>query len=380
MLARRKQPNPKRKPGGDYAFTKEAQILKEWMDQRLSLGDVPRLGDVVEHARVSKIYIPKKNIAAMFKLHEAYLLNRRQQRDPGRSRKQAPIVTNTLGCLHGDIGYFSLSTEYSIPKTYRHGYMLFRDVLSRYTYVDLLKGEKTQENLVRSMKRMLLHHKMVHPDYDIVSIGFDQETSMRSKLVRNFMKEENIDLYFMEHSASKAKIAEGGIRLLKSDLAVLRRSDEKKLPWQILEQAVYNLNRKPIVIENRNTGFRPCDINTSNVAKFIKKVQSIVPSIYFSQFRLDPSFAQFKYKVGDRVRTKLVLSSAQVLGNKRSETSLDTKTLFEIKEYVPIVTRDLHIRPAYRCVEVNYGDLHMFDEEDIALVEPAGREGAEKDV
>ena len=107
------------------------------------------------------------------------------------------------------------------------------------------------------------------------------------------------------------------------------------------------------------------------------------PSLHYAQFRCDPSFIDFKYRIGDKVRTKLLLSSSQVIGNKRSQISIDPKSLFQIKEYVPFVTQDLHLRPGYRCLEVNYGDLQFFAEEDIALVEIAGpqeqKEGEEVD-
>lgn len=372
----RKQYTPRWKPGerSEYTFEKEKNQLSEWIDQRLSLGDVPRLSDVKEYARVSKIHIPIKVLSKMFRLHRAYVLSSRQQRDPKRSRKQPVIFTNSLGCLHGDIGYFSISSEFVTPKTFQSGYMIFKDVLSKYVYVDLIKGKKSAENLVRVMKRIQLHHRKVHPDYEIKSIAFDKERGMDSHLIKQFMKNENIKLVFFENTASKAKLAEGTIRLIRHNIKVLRQSNSKNLWWQIIQKAVDQLNSKTIMLEKKDTGYRPIDINTSNVKDYIKKIQKILPSLYFSQFGVDPRFIDFKFKLGDQVRTKLLLSSSQVIGNKRSEISLDPKTLFEITEFVPLQTRDLHLKPGYRCREVSYGYPEIFAEEDIALVKPAGQE------
>ena len=381
---KRKQYTPRKKPGisSGYTFEKEKAILNHWIDQRLSLGEVPRLFDVVEHARRIKLHMPKKLISGMFRLHRAYVMSSRQQRDPKRSRKQPPMLTNTLGCLHGDIGYFPLHTEYSTPKSFRSGFLIFKDICSRYTYVELIKGEKSAPNLVRKLQRILLQHKKQHTDYSIISISFDQEKGIKSKEMINFCKQQNIQLSFYTDTSSKAKIAENAIRLLRTDVEV-RRSVKKEVWWQAIHKLVEGQNRKQIVINGKGTGFSPVDINTLTLKKFLNKCKKLLPSLYFAQFRCDPSFIPFKYRIGDQVRTKLLLSSSQVIGNKRSQISIDPKSLFEIKEYVPFVTRDLHLRPGYRCLEVNYGDSQFFAEEDIALVKMAGpnsleeKEGAE---
>lgn len=379
---RRKQPAPRRMPADDgrYAFMEEKKILNEWIDKRLSIGQVPRLSDVKDYARFAKINIPIKAISTMYRLHRAFVLSTRQQRDPKRSRKQPPIITNVLGVLHGDIGYFPLSSEYNTPKQFQHGFILFKDVLSRYTYVELLKTGKSAPSLVRAMKKVLLHHKRAHPDYNIWSISFDKEQGMKSRLMKNFMKDEHILLYYYGNTSSKAKIAENAIRLLRTDIQVGRNFNDKELWWQVIKQKVEALNMKEIKIEDRSTGYRPIDINATNVDKFIKKCQSILPSLHHGQFRVDPSLLSFKFRPGDKVRPKLLLSSSQVIGNKRSQISLDPKLLFEIKEYAPFITRDLHLRPGYRCIEVNYGDLETFAEEDIALVELAGQTNVDEGV
>ena len=108
-----------------------------WVTERLHLGDVPRVTDVVDYAHntLGLKFLTRKMIAEALRLHPAYEINSTQQRQRGRSRKYRPIVVNNRGSLHADIAFVSKSRNYEIPKSFRAGFLVARDVLTRYTFI-----------------------------------------------------------------------------------------------------------------------------------------------------------------------------------------------------------------------------------------------------
>lgn len=345
---------------------KSLKLLADWIDSQLRLGSVPRTTDIIEYASREFKNLTRVQVRHAVRLHPSYNMNSHQQRERLGSRKERSILTNTLGMLHADLGYFPVTREYETPKTFRYGFMVARDILSRYTYIDLLKAEKSAATLVRSLRRLLLMHKQAHPDYPIVSIAFDKESGMRSESVREFLKEQNIRLEFFKESRSKAKMAENAIRLIRTKVSRLMSDLPARRWWSILGLVARDLNSQEIVVRGKRTGFSPQDVNASNVGAFVRKVQKAAPSYYFSQFKIAPEYVKYKYKVGDIVRPKSIVISSQVLGVKRSQVNLGSQTYIIISRE-PYVTQDLSVRPLYKCRNTNYGDIEIFSEQDLAL-------------
>jgi len=354
---------------------KNIKLLQNWMDTQLRMGSVPRMMDVVEYAsRAFKNVLTLEQVKRAFRLHPSYNLNTHQQRERLGSRKDRPILTNTLGMLHADLGFFPVTRDYETPKTFRYGFMVARDILSRYTYIDLLKAEKSAATLVRSLRRLLLMHKQAHHDYPIVSIAFDKETGMRSELVREFLKEQNIRLVFFKESRSKAKMAENAIRLIRTKVSRLMRDLPARRWWSILGLVARDLNSQEILVGGKRTGFAPRDVNSSNVRQFVRRLQKAAPSRFFSQFRIAPELIKYRFKPGDIVRPKSIVVSSQVLGVKRSQVNLGPQT-YEIISREPFVTQDLSVRPLYKCRNTLYGDIEIFSEQDIALSSSLNEDG-----
>lgn len=340
--------------------------IEEFIQESLKRGDVPRATDVLEFAAKSEIKIKRKDILRLLRLNPIYNDNLHQEREKKRSRKQRPIISNSLGNLHGDLGYFPVVREYETPKTFRYGFFVAKDVLSRFVYVELMRGPKSSENLIRVLKRILLKHNLHHPDYKIQSISFDKEPAMMSKKVQEFLKENGIKFYYFEFSATKAKVAEGAIKLLRTDIQRMIKFDNKLKWWNVLENAADSLNRKEIVINNKKTGFRPVDLTIDTVGSFLKRVHKLVPGYYFGQFRLPPQLFKFKFNIGEIVRPKIITTSSQVIGNKTSQVNLTTDR-FKILSQEPFVTTDLSIRKGYKCINLQTQEIEIFSEEDLAL-------------
>ena len=205
---------------------KELDIVMEWVTERVSSkGQVPRVSDVIHYTYTTLGFRQLKPtaIARRLRLHPANLMTSSQTRGRHRSQRYRPIVANTLGMLHGDIGYFPITRDYETPVTYRAGFLVLRDVLSRYLYVAIVRKNKSAESMIRAFSDILEQHKnRLGPKAPhIVSISFDQETSVMSKKVQDFLRDNNIKFHAFKYSASKSKMAENAIKQIRSVMAKL---------------------------------------------------------------------------------------------------------------------------------------------------------------
>lgn len=125
---------------------KQLEVLMTWVTEQLEKGDVPKFNDVIDYAhRILKFTNLKRfQITKKLRLHPGYLMNSSQARNKNRGGKSRPIVVNDLGHLHGDIGFFSVTEDYPTPINYRSGFLVCKDILSRYTYVSVLKKLEPQ--------------------------------------------------------------------------------------------------------------------------------------------------------------------------------------------------------------------------------------------
>jgi len=365
LSAKRKREDNNNNSGGpDY----EAAVnqITEWMNDRLRLGSVPRTQDIIEYAAKKKVGLTKKQVSKVVNLHPAYHMNVHRQREKFNSRKDMIVLTNSPGVLHCDIGFFSVVREYETPKTYQYGFLVCKDVLTRYTYLELLKDRKTAVTLMRVFSRIFARHRRVHPDYPILKIQFDKEGGMKGPQMAAFLKSNYIHRHLFEHSRSKAKFAESAIKLVRETVTRLSRDDPTRRWWTMLDEVEDDLNSKEVIVQGHKTGYAPRDINAANVHDFTRRIQKKVPSYYFAQFQIPPQFVRFKFDVGDIVRPKTLLASSQVLGVKRSQENLE-RHRFRIEARKPFVTKDLNARPAYKCVHLEHGRTEVFAEQDIAL-------------
>lgn len=362
---------------------KKNEILSSWLDDRLRFNDVPRMTEIVDFTREQEkmdksVKWSRKEIRDILQNHPKFKMNLRQQRVAGRSRLYRPVVVSNLGHWHADIGYFSINKRYFTPTSYRAGYLVAKDVLSRYVYATPLIKNKSSDSMIKAFERLFALHREKFPNVSIKSIAFDQETSVMSKKVQSFLEQNNISFHSFDMSSSKAKFAEGAIRLIREKMAVLmRRNDPKDRWWTLLPLVVENLNSQQIVVDGKKIGkYRPCDVNNATVRDFVKLLHKKVPAYYYGQFDLAPALVKFKYNIGTLVRAKLIVTSSEVVGNKRSETNL-TDRVFMIEEKVPYVTRNMKVGVAYKCRDVVHTDLvEIFQEDEIV---PTSRFGDEEE-
>jgi hypothetical protein len=352
----------------------EKRLLGAWLTERVRYNDVPRMSDVMGHVKSEGWGLKKKGVREVLLEHPYFKMNVRQQRGAGRSRMYRPVIVSELGHWHADIGYFATNKRYEMPVRYRAGYLVAKDVLSRYVYAVPLIKDKSAESMMRALGQLLEAHRQHLPDVRVKSIAFDRETSMLSRKVQEYLSSENIRFHTFDMSSSKAKFAEGAIRLIREKVAVLmRRQNAKDRWWDLLPVVVENLNSQQIVVDGKKIGnFTPGTVRSDTVSAFVKLLHRKVPAYYYGQFDIAPSLVDFKYQVGTLVRAKLIATSSEVVGNKRSETNL-TRQVFVIEEKVPYVTRNMKVGVAYKCREMdNPEHVEVFQEDEIALTSRHG--------
>ena len=359
--------------------SRELDVVMEWVSERLaSESGVPRVDDVVRHAYTVLGYrdLKRADIAKRLRLHPAYLMSSSQTRGKKRWKRYRPILANALGHLHGDLGFFAVRREYETPVTFRAGYLILKDVLSRFTYVTILQRSKSAESMVRAFQDVLEQHaRFFGPEngsssssgghHRILSIAFDQETSVMSKKVQDFLRDNHIAFHPFQYTASKSKMAEGAIKLVRKAMARLLWNQPKRRWWRLMDKVVAILNNQLIRVNNRTLPWRPVDVNKRNLAQFRRALHKADPVRFFGQYELSSRHVRFKYPEGSIVRPKLIVTSSAVVGEKRSEVSLEADA-FVVTRQLAYVNARFEVGRAYRCTNRRTGQEEIFDQDDLA--------------
>ena len=356
----------------------QLNIVMTWVTEQIENQQVPRFSDVLDHTfRVFGFKkLKKSQILKRLRLHPSYFMNSTQARKKLKSGKHRPIIVNSLGNLHGDIGFYPMTREYETPVTFRSGFLVCVDILSRFKYVSILKKNRTAESMIHGFNDIFEQFRKQNNGLHVRSISFDQERSVMSHKVQAFFKEKNVKFHPFANTASKSKMAENAIKQIRTTVARLKGNTKSKEIrwWHLIKPAIETLNQRPIKIGNKyltlpnsnHPYYTPYDVNPQNVKNFISKINRAAPSHYFAQFSIAPQTVKFKYQIGDLIRPKLIIISSEVIGTKRSEISLANET-FVIKKQVPFMSAAHTIEKAYLCQSLLTNKEETFSEDDIAL-------------
>ena len=350
--------------------------LSHWLSDQLRYNNIPRLVDIIQHVRQQGLGLNKKEITQVVRLHPQYKMNMHQQRVPGRSKLYRPVIVSELGHWHADIGFFSINQRYETPISYRAGYLVAKDILSRQVYATPLIKQRNADQIISAFNKLFKSHAVMHPSTPVRSIAFDRETSVLSRKVQSFFSNNNISFHAFKMSSSKAKFAEGAIRQIREQMKrLMERGEKKDRWWTLLPVVVDNLNNQEIFVDGKSLGYTPNQVTQSTVQQFKKKLHKAVPAYFFAQFDIAPELVSFLYPKNSLVRAKLISTSSDLLGNKRSEINL-TNEVFIIKDKVPYVTRKMTIGKAYKCQNIQTGEIEIFQEDEIAQTTTAGDDDA----
>ena len=356
----------------------ELNILMLWVTEQLQNGYVPKFTDVVDYAhRILKFTKLKKfQITRRLRLHPAYLMNSSQARRKFRGGKSRPIVVNETGHLHGDLGYYSINSVYPIPPKFRSGYLVCKDILSRFTYVSVLEFNRKADSMIRAFKDIFRQFRLQNNGMMVKSIGFDLEPSVMSKKVQAFFKEKSVSFHGFANTNSKSKLAEISISQIRTTLDRLSGNikNKERRWWHLIKPAVNALNNRPIEINKKylmlpegydHPYYTPNDVNSNNLKDFISKIQKANSSYYWSQYEISTRGVTFKFAIGDFIRPKLIVISSEVIGIKRSEVSLSDE-IFIVKKQILYVSRTHTVERAYLVKSVATGKLETFSEDEIS--------------
>ena len=352
----------------------QLKVLLEWVTAQVKKNDPPRTSDVIDYCYriLGFTQLKQSAIRNALRLHPAYIMNSQQSKRRKRWNKFRPIVVKMLGCLHGDIGFFPTTREYETPARFRSGFLVCKDVLSRYTYVAILNKTRDADSMVKAFSDIMAQYKIQNGGDSIVSLAFDKERSVVGNKFQKLLSDNNISFHAFQNTSSKSKMAEGEIRIIRNQIAKMKFNKEQRW-WLLLKPAVAALNNQPIRVQNKvlvdpSTGqyFTPARVNASNVKTFISQLEKAVPAYNFNQFMVDPKLLNFKFKVGSFVRQKLVASSSAAIGEKRSDVALGG-TVYEVKRLLAYVSKALTSEKLYIVVNVqDSADQEAFDEDEIA--------------
>lgn len=345
--------------------------VQEWIKMQLQKRVVPRFIDVWQYsAQFVRPKLTKKQVSEVMRLNKHYQQMMPQQRIAKRARKYRPIITNSLGYMHGDIGFFPLSEHYATPPRYRAGFLVLVDTLSRYTYLEPLLNNRKAPAIIKALDKIIERHTE-RAQYHIRGLSFDLERSVMSNKVQQYLAQQDITFTAFKLSNSKAKFAENAIKLVRQKVDVLEKHDNYAKPWWVrLPDVEAMLNNRVLQINGSQVPFTPASIGPSNVDAFVEAIQERSTPHYFGQFRIDPSLVQFKFQIGDFVKAKTIVTSSSVLGDKRSTHQLTEET-FLIVFLSPYVNAEGNLGIAYLCKDIESETVHEFNEQDLAKVEPS---------
>jgi len=347
----------------------QLDLLLEWVKSRISLGDIPRFSDVLEYSARNFKSLKKTNVLKALRLLPAYEFTSNQSRKRLPGGKYRPVLVSSLGNLHCDLGFFSVRREYPTPKSYQNGYLVCKDTLSRYLYVSILTKDRAADSIVKAFEDVKYKFKVQNNGFHIQSVAFDKERSVMGNKVQHYFKENNIKFIAFQQSASKSKMAENSIRLIRTAIARLQTipGNETKGWWKLIDQAVYMLNNQPIRIQGKNLQFTPSQVSVENLPKFREALEKAGKQYFFAQFAIARQLVKtWKFKIGDIVRVKEIAISSAALGQKRSEISV-APTRFIVLEQIATYTASSTIQNQYRCRSFKDQSEETFDEDDLVF-------------
>ena len=367
---------------GQAEVERQLRVVMEWVRGQIDRQDVPRSADVVDYAKreLGFVHLTDGQITQALRLFPNYVMNSLQKRKKLRGDRNRPMIVSSLGELHGDIGFFAPTSDYEMKERYRAGFVVAKDTLSRFIFVAILNFNRKAPEMVKAFKNIFEQFRAQYPGHRVQSLAFDRERSVMSNLVQDFLREEKVIFTAFHNTSSKSKMAESAIKLVRTANSRLRFGDGKEKRWWVLiHPVVASLNSKPIRIRNKclpmkNDGggggggrfYTPERVTFENAPHFLKQLQKADASFMFSQYDIDPRFVTFKFKADDFVRPKLLATSSEVLGAKRSEVTLEDE-IFVVDKCLPYVSRRNTIEKAYVCVGLTSNRKETFQEDEIAL-------------
>ena len=351
---------------------KQLKIVIDWVQQQIEKNDIPRMSDVLDFSRrVMQFHqLSRKKITQAVRLLPNYLMSSSQARQRLRSNRNRPMIVTGIGNIHADVGYYSVVREFETPKSFQNGFVIAVDTLTRFIMIYILHKDRKADSMIKAFTDIFKQFQQQYPHQKIKTIGFDREKSVMSHKVQQFFKDKKIMFHPFHNTSSKSQFAELGIKLIRGTIVKMQQKPKKW--WQLIDLAVDSLNSKPIRINNKflkmkdGSYYTPKNVNMDNVEHFKKQLQKADGSYYFSQFEVDSRWVKFNYKINDFVRPKLIVTSAEVLGTKRSEVTLENE-IFIIKKPIAYISRRNTIEKAYVCVGLDSGRKDTFQESELAL-------------
>lgn len=207
----------------------------------------------LEAKKELKDQIRKRDVKEYLESHRTYTLMRpRRVHFPRAKTVPAGFMTD----VQVDLADFQALSRHNKGRKYL---LVAIDVLSKRVFGVPIRSKKT-EDMIEGFKQ--LFEQMPMKPHRIFS---DKGTEFRSKQIKEFFKEEEVDKHESVHSSVKAALAERAIRNIKNRIYRFF-AQHQILNWiDTIQKIIDGINHSPSRVLN---GHCPIDVNFKNAQQF----------------------------------------------------------------------------------------------------------------
>lgn len=350
--------------------------VREWLEGELALSKTPRQADIIDYAKRQLGVSARKTRKWLYQTFPSYY--------EASSRPTFPIprkVTQTylrapIDTLSSDIAFFGKrNTELKnlgVSKVAFNGTLVSICPATRFLItVNLGAGGKSGKSLRKALATTFEKYEKQFPGYRVRTLLFDQEKSLMSKVVQEFLAEKRCKLFLYKHSRTKALFSENVIRNLRSSLSLLRHhKNMKKLTWhKQLDAIVESYNNRPLIIHGKRLSFTPASITPDNFHEFRQELRNKFEKFSFLSFSVDPALFKWKFPIGSRVRIKTRATTVPGLDAKLSENPIKQQIWIVKRRVVYPTLKNAFVKMVFLKAEDSREETQK-EEQALVLVPP----------
>jgi len=363
--ARTKAAQPPRRKKQSLLPQKEVeerfQVLRLWIEEELSRSAVPTMHAIVKRGKALGL-TPRETRTLVTGNIDAY-----KQTASLAFPSSTPFrayVEKQLGILAGDIAFLGQRGSHELGRigvSPRNAALVLRDITSKYSYVTHLNS-RNQRDVLSGFQRVLKQHDAVFgASHRIQRVIFDAESSVGSKLLREFFKENQIRLHIVRYSKVGSAHSESLIRQLRSKLKRLKVNEAtSQRKWRSLVQEVIDdMNNSKLVVGGKTMHFSPAEVTADTLPQFLSELEARDPASYFRFFSIDTGNLDFRFPVGSTVQLKRKFIGGNNPLEKRSEVAVDPQR-FVVVDHVAYWSSRMKIVPCLSLRKASDDDPRIY--------------------
>ena len=242
-----------------------------------------------------------------------------------RVKHSIRVSTSSLGSVALDLAWFGKTKafkEYGIINPRIYCFLTGVCLLSRQVFLLPVPRGKSFKDLKGPLEKLIKAYKTAK-GVSVTSLSSDRERALTSTGCHHFLRDQGIKHYTYELSSRKNSLAENANKLVRQEWSRFAKRYPGLSDIRIAAAVERNINERPLQYDNGKVSkFARKDITKRTLQKFLRDRQKKHTGHFWSHVRINPEYAKFKYKPGDRVRLFEKLAEMPNPASKRSENSL----------------------------------------------------------